>query len=93
MFIRSIPLLLTLGLLTAAPAAAADAQAGKKLHDQHCVQCHDSGVYTREDRRINSLPGLTKQVRRCQLSQGLQWFDKDIQNVVQYLNQTYYHFE
>ena len=88
----SVPIL-GIVLLAAASAAAADVQAGKKLHDQHCMQCHDSSVYTREDRRVNSLAGLTKQVRRCQLSQGLQWFDQDIQNVVQYLNQTHYHFK
>ncbi|BCO30173.1 hypothetical protein TspCOW1_02760 [Thiohalobacter sp. COW1] len=93
MFIRSIPLFLTLGLLAAGPAAAADAQAGKKLHDQHCMQCHDSGVYTREDRRVNSLEALHKQVRRCDASLGLRWFDQDVENVVEYLNQTHYRFK
>ncbi|RRQ22777.1 cytochrome c family protein [Thiohalobacter thiocyanaticus] len=93
MAIRLTPLALSLGLLASAPVAAADIQAGKNLHDQHCMQCHDSGVYTREDRRVNSLAGLTKQVRRCEQSLGLKWFDEDIENVVQYLNQNHYHFE
>lgn len=93
MAIRLTSLALALGLLASAPVTAADIQAGKKLHDQHCMQCHDSGVYTREDRRVNSLAGLTKQVRRCEQSLGLKWFDQDIENVVQYLNQNHYHFE
>ena len=93
MNMRSIPLFTVLGLLTAAPAAAADVQAGKKLHDQHCMQCHDSGVYTREDRRVNSLDALHKQVRRCDASLGLRWFDQDVESVVKYLNQTWYNFE
>lgn len=93
MHMRSLFLFPVLGLLTAGPAAAADIQAGKKLHDQHCMQCHDSSVYTREDRRVNSLEGLHKQVRRCDQSLGLRWFDQDLENVVQYLNQTHYKFE
>lgn len=88
---RSI-LLLTIGLLST-PALAADLQAGKALHNEHCMKCHDAGVYQRGDQgRIHSLQGLEKQVRRCELSQGLQWFDDDIANVVNYLNETYYHF-
>lgn len=93
MAIRLTSLALALGLLASAPVAAADIQAGKKLHDQHCMQCHDSGVYTREDRRVNSLEALHKQVRRCEQSLGLKWFDEDIENVVQYLNRNHYHFE
>lgn len=88
----SVPIL-GIALLATTPAAAADAQAGKELHDQHCMQCHDSSVYTREDRRVNSLEALHKQVRRCDASLGLRWFDQDVENVVQYLNQTYYNFE
>ena len=85
--------LLTAALATAGPAAAADLQAGKSLHAEHCMQCHDSSVYTREDRRINSMAGLKKQVQRCELSLGLQWFEDDIENVAHYLNETYYDFK
>lgn len=71
-------------------ATAADLKAGAALHAEHCMKCHDSGVYTREDRRIDNLEGLRKQVKRCELSLGLTWFDEQVEDVVHYLNSTYY---
>ena len=73
-------------------AGAADLKAGAKLHQDKCMQCHDSGVYTREQRRVTSLQGLREQVKRCELSLGLTWFDDQIEDVVQYLNDSYYNF-
>lgn len=73
-------------------AGAADLKAGQALHDQHCMKCHDSSVYTRDQRRVSSLDGLRKQVARCELSLGLSWFDDQRENVVQYLNNSYYKF-
>lgn len=85
---------ITLGLLSAASSLlAADIENGKKLVSEHCTKCHDQRVYTRPDRRITTLKGLNKQVRGCQMSQGLKWFDEDVDDVVAYLNQTYYHFK
>lgn len=78
-------------LLGALPAAqAADTERGKQLVDKHCTSCHDEKVYTRKNRRITTLDGLKKQVKRCELNLGLTWFDKDINDVVSYLNSTYY---
>ena len=84
--------LATLLLIPAMHAGAADIARGQSLVQQHCMSCHDNGVYTRPNRRINSLPGLQKQVRRCELSLGLKWFDDDINNVTGYLNETFYKF-
>jgi len=80
-------------LLLASGLAQADPQAGRALHDQHCLKCHDTGVYTRPDRRVKDLAGLRKQVQRCELSLGLTWFDRDIDNVVDYLNSNFYRFQ
>jgi cytochrome c553 len=80
-------------LLGALPATqAADAERGKQLVKDNCTSCHDDSVYSRKDRRVTSLDGLKKQVKRCELNLGLRWFDEDIQNVVGYLNKTYYKF-
>jgi cytochrome c553 len=73
------------------PAALADN--GATLHQEHCTSCHDDSVYTRKDRRVTSLAGLKKQVQRCELSQGLKWFEDDVDDVVNYLNKTYYNFK
>lgn len=65
---------------------------GKELHEENCTRCHGSEVYTREDRKVTSREGLTKQVRRCTTMLGVQWFDDDIDAVAEYLNSTYYKF-
>ena len=80
-------------LLATGSYVLADAEHGQKLHDEQCMKCHDSGVYTREDRRVADRDALVKQVKRCELNLGLSWFDTDINDVVQYLNQSYYKFK
>jgi hypothetical protein len=89
---RNLYSFLLVGLFTlgGTAAQAADLKAGQALHEAHCLSCHDSGVYTRDDRKVNSLAGLRKQVQRCELSLGLTWHDDDVENVVQHLNGTYY---
>jgi len=71
---------------------AADISHGKSLQQENCMSCHDDGVYTRNDRRITTLDGLSKQVKRCELTLGLQWFDDDINDVTAYLNESFYKF-
>ena len=80
-------------LLATGSYTLADAERGQQLHDEHCMKCHDSGVYTREDRRVADRDALVKQVKRCELNLGLSWFDTDINDVVQYLDQSYYKFK
>jgi cytochrome c553 len=74
-------------------SAAADASHGKALQQENCMSCHDDGMYTRKDRKITTLDGLDAQVRRCELSLGLQWFDDDVDDVVAYLNGSFYKFK
>jgi mono/diheme cytochrome c family protein len=87
--------------LATLPASAADQslQAGKKLVDAHCISCHassyggdGSAIYTREYRKVRSFNGLKAQVTNCNTMLNLKWFDDEEQQVVQYLNHTYYHF-
>ena len=94
-FVAIVALVLTVP----AAAGAADIPRGSTLHEKHCVACHTSltggkpdSLYIRPDRRVTTLEGLTKQVRRCELSLGLQWFDEDIDNVTGFLNQQFYRF-
>ncbi len=86
-------------LIASAPLHAADLRHGKNLHNKHCIACHKSmfggdgsKMYTRPDRRVNTLSELEAQVRRCDANLGLRWFEDDVDDVVHYLNQTYYHF-
>lgn len=84
--------LLTLFSASSGQAEGLDLNRGKTLTEQNCIKCHGSEVYSREDRRVSSLSGLHKQVRRCEQMLGLTWFDDDIKNVSGHLNQEYYKF-
>jgi mono/diheme cytochrome c family protein len=90
--------LFTVALLFAAaagssPAAfAADAARGEELHKKQCVACHDSSVYTRPDRRVDSREALEAQVRRCDANLGTKWMDDDLADVIEYLNVSFYKF-
>ena len=85
---------LTVTVLSIAPlVASADAAEGHQLLEEHCTHCHGSEYYTREDRKIGSLPKLRAQVQRCEMSLGLQWFDDQIDSVTEHLNATYYKFK
>lgn len=57
-----------------------------------CSGCHDTSVYTRKKRMVNSPEQLEAQVRRCDANLGVKLFDDDIQALVTHLNDTYYHF-
>jgi len=83
-----IPVLLALSATTNAEAAK-----GRQLHDKNCMKCHGTEVYTRDKRMVNNRDALTKQVKRCQLNLGLQWFNEDVDAVVQYLDRTFYKFD
>ncbi len=82
---------ITLALL--AGQSLADVERGKELHDANCVKCHDSSVYTREDRFVTSRDSLKTQVQRCNVNLGTQWFDEDVNAVTDYLNTNYYKFK
>lgn len=86
---------LILGLLLTAvysTSYAADMENGKQLHLANCVSCHDSAIYTRENRRVTSMPKLGQQVRMCRDMLGITWFDDEVDDVILYLNTNYYHF-
>jgi len=77
-----------------APATviAAGGHPGQAIHDANCISCHDSGVYTRADRKMTNLEMLTGQVRRCDANLGTKLFDEDLDSVTAFLNETYYKF-
>jgi mono/diheme cytochrome c family protein len=92
----SIALLFT---VLSSTAMASDVDRGKSLHDDYCIECHvsiqggdGSGIYTRTDRRIDSLMALRSQVNRCKNSMGVSWPEDQIDDVVAYLNSMYYKF-
>ena len=85
-------LLLAMVMTTPAPAFAANIEHGKVLYEQHCTRCHDTRVHTRPDCRIGSLEALQSQVKRCELNASVDWPQQDVDDVVAYLNATFYKF-
>jgi len=90
---------LLLAGFAATSGAAPDLARGKALHDENCIKCHagivggdGTAIYTRPDRRIDSLEGLRHQVNRCKDSLGLPWPADQIDDVVYYLNHNFYRF-
>jgi hypothetical protein len=95
---RSIALLL---LAVAAPAVmAAETDAGRRLvEEKHCEACHHNktlgdakAIYLRKDRKVTSLEKLKAQVALCNSELNLQMFPDEEEQVVDFLDKTYYRF-
>lgn len=92
---RAVVFLVALCPLAAAAANAprGDVERGAALHATHCAACHGDEVYTRENRRIRSLDGLIRQVQACNRNIGAGLSPDEVRDVIDYLNERYYHFE
>jgi len=70
-----------------------DLERGRALYENHCVVCHTPKVH----RRVPTLPLHTDDLRFIVTlwasQQGLRWSRDDIEDVVHYLDRTYYRFE
>ena len=70
----------------------ADNSAGKALVDQACQQCHDNGIYSRSNSIIQSYPELQARVEFCENASKADWNEAQINQVIDYLNDTYYKY-
>ncbi|HEY0848097.1 MAG TPA: hypothetical protein VGE12_22210, partial [Noviherbaspirillum sp.] len=85
------------GVLISACAAAQGAtsarlERGELLYNTHCLACHTEQRHWREQRLVTDLDSLALQVRRWQAVARARWSDEDIEAVVRYLNDAFYHF-
>ncbi len=85
---------------SAAPFARGDAAAGKKLHDEKCVACHQrlvggdgSDLYTRIDRKIETPQALRQRVAACSAQVDAGWFPEEEEHAAAYLNSRFYKFK
>jgi len=70
-----------------------DAANGKKLHNQQCVACHDTSVYTRANRRVRSVEALVGQVQGCVHQTGAKLDRDQVNDVIRYLDEAFYEFK
>ena len=82
--------MLASGSALALPGDSAD---GKQLHEANCTGCHDTSVYTRKDRAVQSMAALQKQMNNCGHATGRTYTEAEMQNMVKYLNDEFYKFE
>lgn len=90
-----ISLMVSLLILTLLPLGATFAapHPGKALHDAHCMACHGPEKYSAEQRKIDSKPALIQRVTGCSKAAGSGWSEAELRTVIDYLDQTYYHFK
>jgi hypothetical protein len=66
---------------------------GKNLHDDKCMSCHKTKVYTREDRTVKTLDALEKQVNFCMKGAAkAEWTTTETNSVIEYVNNKFYKF-
>jgi hypothetical protein len=88
---HTLTLALIMTALSSLPASASEA-VGKQLHDTHCQQCHDNTIYTRKNSIIHGFSELQARVEFCESANNKNWSEKQINEVVKYLNNTFYKF-
>ena len=95
-----IPGIVITAVIISNTSFAGDIKRGQELHDENCTSCHrsmqggdGSSIYTRDNSRIDSYEGLVKQVKRCKTSLGVPWPEHQIDDVITYLNDSFYKFE
>jgi len=90
---KLLPILL---LSTTATAVWADPENGKELHDPECMGCHSTEVYTRGAKgKVTDFTGLKRMVSMCitNTGKGADWFPEDQEEVIEYMNQEFYHLK
>jgi hypothetical protein len=73
------------------PPAKGDPARGAQVHDV-CLDCHGTGPYTRQDRKISSHDALRKEVARWGDYYNPALSAQDVDDLVAYLERDFYRF-
>jgi mono/diheme cytochrome c family protein len=85
---------LVLFALLAVPVLAADSKNGQTLYESRCTECHKETTMIGPDGpKAKTLEGVRLQVQLWNsLVGGIAWSEKDIADVVAYLNAKFYRY-
>jgi mono/diheme cytochrome c family protein len=70
-----------------------DSAEGKRLLEENCMECHQTDIFTRKDRKVQSLDALKEQVAGCAHMAKKQFSASETQDLLKYLNDQFYHFQ
>ena len=90
--ILGVSLLILLMPSAYAASLPGDSDDGKRLHDANCMGCHDTSIFTRKDRLVQSLHALKKQLATCTHMAKKDFSASETQDLLKYLNDQFYHF-
>ena len=65
---------------------------GELLYSNHCLECHESSVHIRAKHHARNIDGIRNEVARWTKQLQLKWSVRDIEDVVDFLNNRYYHY-
>lgn len=91
--LKQVAATLTIGVVVATSAGTSDAAAAEPAqdaHDTYCIACHDTNVYTRENRLAGNYDAVRAQVDRWQGNISLNWGDEEIDRMAAWLAKRYY---
>lgn len=80
------------GLLSATTLATVHADDGQTIYEDSCTGCHGLEVFTRPNRLVGNMDELRTRVTQCGINVEAQWFDEEVDAVIDYLNQNFYKF-
>ena len=80
-------------LLGASPAQAltGDPVRGEKLHAK-CLDCHGTGLYAPDKRKVKSLSALRKEVKRWGTYYAPSLGEQEVEDITAWLNREFYKF-
>jgi cytochrome c5 len=65
---------------------------GLMLYENHCRVCHESNVHIRNNRKAKSKSDISYWATRWSTHLDLKWKKQDLVDVVDHINNTYYHY-
>ena len=74
-------------------AHAQDTERGRLLYQNHCQECHETGVHFREERKVTNPEELTAQVVRWTKELELDWTQEEVADVRAFLDERFYRLE
>lgn len=66
---------------------------GQELYEDQCQACHNELLHRGKDRRVQTLSDLRKQIASWASHAGQDWGKSEIDDVLQYMNKSFYHFK